>query len=110
MGGVYKVLAPIVYAFLNGIIKTRIGKAAEDCARIAQTLPDLVFGEVINAQETATSGPDKHQAVADKIIGIIKQKDGIELPEWALEFLSKYLDDLIRTTVAELKKHGLFPS
>lgn len=114
MGGtLLKVLGPLkapIFALLNAFIKSRLGKKFEDIARIGESLTDLIEEQVIAAQITSGSGADKHKMVADKIIAIIKEKDGIELPEWALDFLQEYLDDLIRAAVEKAKASGLFPS
>ena len=114
MGGtILKLAGPLrapLFKLLNAFINSRFGKTVEDLVRIAESLTDLVFEQVVAAQVAGGTGPDKHQAVADKIVAIIKEKDGVDLPDWAMDFLKEYLDDLIRAAVEKAKASGLFPS
>lgn len=112
MGGFVKFLGPLkapFFQFLNGIIKSKMGKTAEDIARIIEEIAGLVVEQVLAEQATGAPGADKHKAVAARILATIAEKDGLDLPPWAMDFLREYLDDLITAAVEAAKGAGLFP-
>lgn len=113
MGGFVKFLGPLkdpFFKLINSILKNRLGKTAEDLARMLEEIAGIVLEQVLAAEGTGASGDEKHKQVAEKVIAIVKEPGGIELPSWALDFLGEYLDDLIKFAVETAKARGLFPS
>lgn len=111
MGGALKFLGPLkgpFFKLINGLIKTRIGKAAEDTARILEEVGELVLNEVMGESVSGADNAGKHKSVAERVLTTIKEPGGIEAPAWLLEYLDEYLDDLIGAAVDAAKSSGLF--
>jgi len=113
MGGFTKFLGPLkgpFFSLINSVLKSKLGKTAEDLGRMLEALSDIVLEQVLAAQANGGSNDEKHKQVAAKVIAIVKEPGGVELPAWALDFLAEYLDDLIKFAVDQAKSRGLFPS
>lgn len=111
MGGFISKLGPLkdlFFKLINRLVLTKMGKTAEDYTRISEVVGALVLEQVLAVSETPLSSEEKHKSVAAQVIAIIKEPGGIETADWVLEYLDKYLDDLIAAAVKLAHDNGLF--
>jgi hypothetical protein len=72
---------------------------------VVQILYALVVTLVIGV-EGSGPGPDKKKAVVDKILAIIDEPGGIDVPSWLRGILPTVLPILVDLVVAQLNRLG----